>query len=135
MFGSMPARSAQAPCSARQETPRRHVSSERSCVSYEVADSGQFEEQPAGIQRRPAAIWARRQVRNEHMAVKVGVRCATGPVKKSRGRKAACRQRRRRLAAGQAAPDAGATSLQVLERGRGGFLVPGAYLRSDLLGT
>ena len=101
----------------------------------EVTGRAQLEEQPAGIQRRPAAVRAWRQVRDKHMAVQVGVRCPTGAVKKSGGHKAACRQRRCRLTARQAAPDAGAPSLQVLEGGRGGFLVPGAYLRSDLVGT
>ncbi len=101
----------------------------------EVPGRAQLEEQPTRVECRPATVRSRCQVRDEHVAVKVGVGRAADSVEKRRGHKAAGRDRGRCFAACQAAPDAGATALQIPERGRCGFLVASAYLRSHVLGT
>ena len=92
--GSMPARSAQRPLelAPRDAEPARELRAQLGLV--QVACGPQLEEQPAGVEGRPAPVRPGRKVRDEHVGVKMRIRGAAGAMQEGRSRKAPRRHRR-----------------------------------------
>ena len=95
----------------------------------------QLEEEAAGIQGGPEAVRAGGQVRDENVAVEVGIGSAARAVHERGGDKAPGRDGRLGPAVSERAPDPRAASFQVPERSGGRFLVAGPHLRPNLLGS
>ena len=101
----------------------------------EVAGGPQLEKQPPSIESGPPLVRPRRQVRDQHVAVKVRIRRSARPMQERRRNEPPCRHGRWRRATHGRAPHAGAMSLQVPERRSRCFLMARAHLGPHLLGA